>query len=170
MHAMTKHLPEVFNNDSGVASGYRHVSKWVSPGEPLEPKGAFLKWYGLHPVDSPIPDDLSRLARARLLASPLDARGLGFVILHRCGSNFYFLIVCTWRESNELWQTVFYKNGASMNEFEVFPRGDTHIPTLCVWELGPVWHEQGAWERYLLSARDDAAAKDWMADTTSGPI
>jgi hypothetical protein len=167
---MIKHLSEVFTDDSGIAPGYAHASKWVSPAEPLEPKRAFLKWYGLHPEDRPIPENLSHLARSRILASPLEARGLGFVILHRCGSDFYFLIVCTWRESNELWQTVYYKNGDSMHEFEVFPRGGTHIPMLCVWELGPVWHEQGAWERYLRSARDDGAARAWMTDVMSGPV
>ena len=36
---------------------------------------------------------------------------LGFVILHRCGESFYFLLVCTWRNENELWETVWAKDG-----------------------------------------------------------
>src|SRR5438128_599716 len=82
------------------------------------------------------------LARTRLRAAPLAATGLGFVILHRCGESFYFLIVCTWRNSNELWQTVFYKDGEAMKEFALYPRDGEHKPTLCVWELVPVGHEQ----------------------------
>jgi hypothetical protein len=162
-------LSDVFSRDSGIAPGYRHAPKWVTPGEPLEPPGAVLKWYSLHPEDRPVPDAVSRLARARLLASPLDARGLGFVILHRCGNDFYFLIVCTWRVSNEAWQTVFYKDGDSMADFEIFPRKGAHLPMLCVWELAPVWHEKKAWERYLASGRDETAARAWIADTMSGP-
>jgi hypothetical protein len=91
------------------------------------------------------------------------------VILHRCGAAFYFLIVCTWRNSNEMWQTVFYKDGDAMREFALFPREGEHKPTLCVWELVPVWHEQQAWERFLRSPRDTAAAAAWFADRLSGP-
>ena len=163
-------ISDVFAKDSGITPGYIHVPKWVTPGHLLERPTAILKWYDLHPKDKPVPDAISRLARAKLLSEPLEARGLGFVILHRCGKDFYFLIVCTWRESNELWQTVLYKNGDAMEDFDVFPRPGSHLPTLCVWELGPVWHEQGAWQRYLVSSRDDGAARTWMADVLSGPV
>jgi len=163
------HLAEVLQTDLGVDPGYRHGPKRVTPGETLEPQGAVLKWYGLHPDDRPVPDEVTRLARSFLTRTPLEARGLGFVILHRCGADFYFLIVCTWRGSNEVWQTVFYKDGDKMPDFELFPRDGAHKPTLCVWELVPVWHEQGAWERFLLSPRDEAAAQVWLADRYAGP-
>ncbi|HTG35764.1 MAG TPA: hypothetical protein VLB76_22805 [Thermoanaerobaculia bacterium] len=163
------HLSSILETDSGVDSGYRHAPKRLTPGEPLEPSGAVLKWYGLHPDDRPVPEEVTRLARARLLSEPLEARGLGFVILHRCGKDFYFLIVCTWRNSNELWQTVFYKDGDAMADFELFPRGGAHKPTLCVWELVPVWHEQQAWVRFLTSPRDEAAAQVWLSDRFAGP-
>jgi hypothetical protein len=116
-----------------------------------------------------VPEEVTRLARQRLTAAPLEARGLGFVILHRCGEGFYFLIVCTWRGSNEVWQTVFYKDGEAMADFALFPRDGDHKPTLCVWELVPVWHEQGAWVRFLTSPRDEAAAEAWLADRFAGP-
>jgi hypothetical protein len=90
------------------------------------------------------------------------------VILHRCGKDFYFLIVCTWRNSNEIWETVFYKNGDSMTEFALFPRGGTHLPTFCVWELAPVMREKAAWERFLGTSRDVAAATEWLADRGGG--
>ena len=35
----------------------------------------------------------------------------------------------------------------------LFHRDAEHKPTLCVWELVPVQHEQQAWTRFLASAR-----------------
>jgi len=161
-------LARLLATDSGIDPDYRHAPKRVTPGEPLEVRGALLKWYGLHRDDAPVPEAVTRLARTKLTSGPLAASGLGFVILHRCGENFYFLIVCTWRNSNEVWQTVFYKD-AALTEFALFPRDGEHKPTLCVWELVPVWHEQQAWERFLLSGRDEAAARAWLADRLAGP-
>ena|ERR1700681_133449 len=163
------HLAEILATDPGVDAGYRHGPKRVTPGEPLEIPGAVLKWYGLHAGDRPVPGDVTRLARSVLTTTPLEARGLGFVVLHRCGTDFYFLIVCTWRNSNEIWQTVFYKDGDAMPDFKLWPREAAHKPMLCVWELVPVWHEQQAWERFLLSSRDEAAAEAWLADRFAGP-
>jgi hypothetical protein len=169
MTSSATHLARVLATDSGIDSQYRHAPKRVTPGEPLVLPGALLKWYGLHPDDRPIPEDVTRLARTRLEATPLEARGLGFVILHRCGSDFYFLLVSTWRNSNELWETVFYKDGDAMNAFEPFPRDGAHKPTYCVWELVPLMHEQKAWERFLYSARDEAAAEAWLDERYTGP-
>ena len=51
-------------------------------------------------------------------------------ILHRCGEDFYFLLVCTWRNENELWETVWAKNG---DERRLLPavadrgRASTHV-------------------------------------------
>src|ERR1700693_1566382 len=141
-------LARILQTDSGVDPGYKHVSKRATPGEPLEVSGTLLKWYGLHAEDRPAPAEITRLARAYLTKNPLEARGLGFVILHRCGGDFYFLIVCTWRGSNEVWETVFYKDGDAMVDVALFAREKTHKPTFCVWELAPVWHEQLAWVRF----------------------
>lgn len=169
MPRISTHLAHILATDLGVDPAYRHAPKRVVPGEPIETSGALLKWYDVHPEDRPMPDEIARLARAYLLASSLEARGLGFVILHRCGTDFYFLIVSTWRGSNELWETVFYKEGDAMADFALFPRESTHKPTFCVWELVPVWHEQQAWVRFLSSPRDEAAAQEWLGDVVSGP-
>jgi hypothetical protein len=67
-----------------------------------------------------------------------------------------------------MWQTVFYKDGDAMAEFALFPRDGAHKPTLCVWELVPVRHEQQAWTRFLASARDEAAARAWLGDRFAG--
>ena len=169
MTLATTHLAQILETDSGVDPAYRHHPKRATPGEPLQLPGALLKWYGLHADDRPVPAEITRLARSRLAATPLEAKGLGFVVLHRCGTDFYFLIVCTWRNSNEIWQTVFYKDGDAMADFEIFPRDGAHKPTFCVWELVPVWHEQRAWERFLLSSRDEDAAQVWFRDRFAGP-
>lgn len=160
-------LARMLASGSGVEPAYRHGPKCATPGEPLETRSALLKWYALHRDDAPVPDEVTRLARNFLAARRLAASGLGFVILHRCGESFYFLIVSTWRNSNELWETVFYMD-ASMHDFAPFPREGEHKPVFCVWELVPVWHEQKAWERFLLSSRDDAAAAAWLKDRYAG--
>jgi hypothetical protein len=167
MPRMSSHLAEVLAAGASVDPAYRHHPKRVTIEEPLEVPGAVLKWYGVH-ADG-IPESISRLAREHLVKTPLEARGFGFVVLHRCGEGFYFLIVCTWNGSNELWQTVFYKNGDAMAEFALWPRPGQHIPTYCVWELVAVLHEQQAWVRFLSSKRDEAAARAWLANRYSGP-
>ena len=78
------------------------------------------------------------------------------------------MMACTWRNSNELWETVFYKDGDAMQRFEIFPREAAHKPVFCVWELIPVCHEQQAWRRFLASARDVRAAQAWLHDVYTG--
>ena len=75
-----------------------------------------LKWYEIAPADEPVPRPIRALARgsrgARRSASSIALdEELGFVILHRCGESFYFLLVSTWRNDNELWETVWAKDG-----------------------------------------------------------
>lgn len=161
-------LNSILNDDLGVSENYRHGMKQATPGAAMETSGAVLKWYALAPNDRPVPDQIDRLARTYLTKSPLDAKGFGFVILHRCGNDFYFLIVSTWRGNNELWETVFYKNGDAMEDFDLWPREGMHKPTFCVWELAAVWHETKSWERFLLSSRDHQAAETWLKDTYEG--
>jgi hypothetical protein len=168
MISHTSHLARLVETNLGIAESYRHVTKRVTHGESLELSDATIKWYEVYPQDLAVPDEINRLARACLTTTPLEIPGLGFSILHRCGQDFYFLIVCTWRNNNEFWQTVFYKDGDAMSEFAPFPREESHKPTLCVWELVPVWHEQQAWVRFLNSPRDESAAQLWLRDQYSG--
>ena len=164
MNIQASHLASLLATNSGIDAGYRHAPKVAPGGEPLELPGTLLKWYGLHYEDKPIPDAITQLARYYLKKTPLEAGGFGFVILHRCNNDFYFLIVSTWRGNNELWETVFYKNGDKMADFALFPRDGQHKGTYCVWEMQPMWHERAAWETFLNSARDEKAAKAWLAD------
>lgn len=154
---------------------YRHSPKEARPGEALALEGARLKWYDLHRAERPVPAEIRRLARDHLQAEDRAGRlglegDLGFVVLHLCGDSFYFLIVSTWRGSNELWETVYYKQDDAMPGFAIFPREGQHKPTYCVWELGPVLHEKQAWVRFLSSARDLPAEQAYLADQCSGPV
>ena len=129
------YLTNILQRDPGVARQYRHAPKQVTPGDLIETESTVLKWYSLFSEGQPVPADIERLARSYLARTALEAKGLGFVILHRCGNDFYFLIVSTWRGNNEVWETVFYKDGDAMADFALWPRDGMHKPTFCVWEL-----------------------------------
>ena len=135
MTELTANLANILENDSGIDAEYKHAPKHVTPGAVLELPGVVLKWYAVHVQDQPVPEEITKLARSYLTKNDLEAKGFGFVILHRGGEGFYFLIVSTWRGNNEIWETVFYKNGDAMKEFALWPREAVHKPTFCVWEL-----------------------------------
>ena len=158
-----------------VAADYRHVEKRITPGQPIELPRARLKWYRVAPANAPVPAAVDTLARAAVRAAAtgedgVQLGGLGFVILHRCGASFYFLLICTWRGNNEVWETVLAKDGDADPEFRAWPISGPHRPTYCVWELGAVWHEQQAWSRYLRSPRERPDKLAYLADAYSGPV
>jgi hypothetical protein len=159
---------------SAVRADYRHVAKLIRPAPAIELGEAVLKWYDIAPADAPVPCPVQVLARGGLHAAAesgsLDVDGLGFVILHRCGESFYFLIASTWRNDNEVWSTVWAKDGEADRAFRPWPREQPHIPSFCVWELGAVWHEQQAWSRYLRSPRGAAARDAYVRDTFEGEV
>ena len=154
-----------------IPPGYEHVAKVVHPAPPVEAGGGVLKWYDLAEGERPVPAAIRRLARASLGVAVGDdalAGELGFVILHRCGDGFYFLLISSWRNENELWETVWAKPGPEHAAFAPWPVAGQHRPTFCVWELRAVCHEQGAWSRYLRSGRDAVARKEYLKDTYTG--
>ena len=73
------------------------------------------------------------------------------MIFHLCGESFYFLIVLTWRNQNEMWESLYGQDVAKGGGFQLIPQG-THLEVICVWELGAVVHERQAWTEYLMSA------------------
>jgi hypothetical protein len=159
---------------SAVQASYEHVTKAVEPAAPIELGDTVLKWYDLAPADDHVPGPIRALARGSLRAAAdsgaleLDD-DLGFVILHRCGESFYFLLVSTWRNDNELWETVWAKDGDAAC-FRAWQLDGPHRPTFCVWELGAVCHEQRAWSRYLRSPRDPEAREAYLGDLYSGEV
>lgn len=158
-----------------VPPQYEHHDKEIVPATRLTVPGAVLKWYDIQRSDEPIPADIRRMARLFLVdeaeSGALDLRDqLGFVILHRCGGDgFYFLIVAVWRNNNELWEVVYYKD-ASTPGFQPFPRPGSPLGTFCVWELGAVCHEQQAFLRFLRSSRTAPAVQAYLDDQYSGPV
>ena len=155
-----------------VPEAYVHVDKRIVPGEPLHLPGATLKWYDVHRDELPTTAAVRDEARAFVEALaqterlPVDDE-LGFVVLHRCGETFHFLLLQTWRGANEVWESVYATDGDGFGQFVV---EGWHRPTFCVWELGAALHEQQAWIRYLRSPRDDAARAAWLADAYAGPV
>lgn len=159
----------------GVRTGYEHIAKLVVPGQSVALGDAVLKWYEIAPEDAPVPaavGDLARLglADAARLGELRLGDTLGFVILHRCGESFYFLLVSTWQNDNELWETVWAKDGDDDPEFHPWPAEGSHRPTFCVWELGAVAHERSAWTRFLRSRRDRDARLGYLRDSFRGLV
>jgi hypothetical protein len=159
---------------AGVDAGYVHEPKLARP-EPSTMLGdALLKWYDIAPDDDPVPLKVRALAR-RCLRDAVSSRELelgrdtGFVILHRCGEAFYFLLVSTWRNDNELWQTAWAKS-AEDAVFRPWQIGSRHRPTFCVWELGVVLYEREAWTRFLGSGRDETARREYLRDCYIGSV
>lgn len=162
-------------NGLAVHSDNRHDAKLARTGQSVALGDALLKWYEIAPADAPVEPSVSDLARlgladaARLGELRLGGT-LGFVILHRCGEDFHFLLVCTWQNENELWETVWAKDGDGDPGFHPWPLEGSHRPTFCVWELGAVAHEREAWARFLRSPRDRDARLDYLRDAYEGTV
>ena len=157
-----------------TSEAYVHRDKFIEPKQSLSFFGRRLKWYDIGAADRPVPGEIHAMARAFL-----ERRGgegglnelsdFGFVILHRCGEHFYFLIACSWRGNNEIWETVFARD-RDEPDFRDVSRPEPHLPTFCLWELGAICHERRAWRRFLLSERDETAVETWLVDQAEGPV
>ncbi len=156
-------MPEVMQ----VSPSYSHYEKVIRFDGVIDPTVGRLKWYDINRGDQPLEQPIRRLARS-FLSSTLTSDGspsaqeLGFVLLHRCGEGFYFLALCTWRENNELWKTIFFLEADTMEDFALFPQGEPHKDTFCVWELAVVCHEAQAWTTYLASDRTEQDAHRYL--------
>jgi hypothetical protein len=156
----------------GNFPGYAHYPKQATPGIGLRLPGTYLKWYDVAKAETPVPDTISTLARRYIErnAGRLGLDGdLGFAMVHRCGSDFYFLLVSTWRGNNELWESVYAKDGADL-DFYPWPDPGHHRGGFCVWEFEVVRHERNAWVRYLNSPRAEADKRAWLAEIYEGEV
>lgn len=88
-------------------------------------------------------------------------------MLHRAGS-VLLLLLTTWRNTNELWESVYVKTVEETESYRPILFSNEHRGTYCVWELAPVWHERHAWMRFLSSTRDDAAKLAYVNDRFEG--
>ncbi len=158
-----KKTPEMIQ----VSPAYRHYEKTIFSHGVIQQADNRLKWYdiarGKKPIEQPIRDMAKDfLSRQTATIGVPSAQELGFVLLHRCGQGFYFLGLCTWRENNELWKTVFHFDVGKMEGFALFPQGGQHSDTFCVWELAVVSHETLAWATYLRSDRTSQDADTYL--------
>ena len=152
---------------------YVHYDKVIDPGMPITVGGSMLKWYNIAREGEPVPVEIETLARSFIengaeIGRVQNIGELGFVILHRCGPDFYFLLVSSWQNANELWESVYAKTGEAEMAFSLFPLNSPHHATFCVWELAAVWHEQQAWKRFLRSDRNDSAKSTYLDDLYHG--
>lgn len=165
-------VPNLQNLGNVVPEGYTYYEKMITPGEDLSLPTAYLKWYDLYPPDVPITPEQIADSRAFLTAEieKLGIKGeLGFVIMHRAG-DVLLLLLTTWRNTNEMWESVYFKQVDSAVGYASVPFGDQHRGTFCVWELGAVWHERHAWVRFIQSKRDDAAKLAYINDRFTGQL
>lgn len=156
----TAQLAGLGNATAGPAA--RHVG----PGSGLALPGGYLKWYDLHDPDTAIPfntrDQARDFLRGEAAAGRLRLSGeLGFALLHQRADEAYVLLACRWRD-DELWQAAYCREGDGV--FTARPGGIVQG----VAELGVTCHERLAWARYLASARDEAAKRDYLADVFEG--
>lgn len=152
-----------------VAANYVHRDKFATPREGITVGDSRLKWSNVAAPETPVPVEIEALAR-NFLRDAGTSGDLGFVILHRCGESFYFLLVSTWRNENELWETVYAKASAVEAGFRLFTFDSSHRGTFCVWELGVVWHEQQAWKSFLLSKRGPEDVALYLNDLHEGSV
>ena len=167
-------IPHLGRLGNVVPEGYEYVKKLVTPGEGLCLPNAYLKWYDIRRPDVEISQEQSAESRAFLQAEVEAGRlkiegELGFVLLHRAGP-VLLLMPTTWRNTNELWESVYVKHVAQTGGYEPIAFASPHRGTFCVWELGPVWHERHAWVRFLSSTRDEAAKLAYVNDRFSGLV
>lgn len=157
-----------------AAPDYAHYDKFVEPDENISFENATLKWYNLAKADEPVSGKIRDLARDFLekeskKGNLKDFGKSGFVILHRCGNDFYFLLASSWKNGNELWESVYAKTSSDEKDFQIFTfENKLHRGTFCVWELAAVWHEQQAWRRFLLSAKTAKDEADYLLDKYRG--
>lgn len=164
-------------NLSAVPANYQHYPKQGIFQRLLEDGDVTLKYYHLEKPGEPVPPALStdaqNLLRRQIAEGFFESGDCGFVLLHRCGADFHFLLISVWRGANELWEAVWYHHG-DMPAFAPFDpaypaiNGGPTRPVFCVWEMAIVAHEAAAWGRLLSSQRGDADVTAWRADLFEG--
>src|SRR5262245_20060843 len=163
-------------NIIAVDETYRHVPKVSFPGPLLTAGTSRLKWYDVARADTPVDAAMRESAVARISADIENGtlgfdREVGFVVLHRCGAgnDFHFLAPCTWRGSNELWESVYYRD-KTMSAFAPFVQNGPHRGTYCVWEMGPVIYETKEWVRVLKSPRTERDLDTYLSSRFEGEV
>jgi hypothetical protein len=165
-------IPNLASLGNVVPDGYPYYQKLVTPGEDLSLPNVYFKWYDIRRPDVAIAPELVAESRAFVASESqrLNINGdLGFVLLHHCGS-VLLLLVQTWRETNEIWESTSMKDLTRPGGYQPITYPNGHRGAFCVWELGPVWHERNAWVRFLSSPRDTQAKLAYINDRFTGLV
>jgi hypothetical protein len=157
-----------------VEPGGGNEYRVAEPQPSLMLKDAILKWYDIAPPDEPVPLAIRALARRCLRDGTKDGTlgvedGLGFVALQRGADDLYVLSVSTWRDTDELDETIWAK---SRDDVLFHPWADDE-PRRAEYrssELGAFPHEHEAWKAYLRSAQDETARHTYLRDCYSGLV
>ena len=164
---------EMIDQMPSVDPTYNHRAKIARPSGSLQWGNANLKFYDLAEAHLPVMPGTANRATAYLATLPTVDATAGFVILHRCGDSFHFLLLHLWRGNNEIWQAVHFADPpeAGFAPFAAaYPGTGQPRPTLCVWELGIAAHEALSWQRYLFSARQPEDFAAWQADSLASSV
>ena len=165
-------MPQLGDFGNVVPDGYMYREKLVTAGEDLSLPNAYLKWYDIRPPEVEITEEQVSESRAFVAAEAerlTFANELGFVLLHRAGP-VLLLLVTTWRNTNEIWESAYAKEVAAAGGYVAIEFENSHRATFCVWELGPIWHERHAWVRFLSSRRDEQAKLAYISDRFAGMV
>jgi hypothetical protein len=165
-------IPQLGAFGNVVPDGYMYSQKHVTPREDLSVSNAYFKWYDIYPPAVEITPAQRAESRAFVAAEAQRLQfdhELGFVLLHRAGP-YLLLMVMTWRNTNEIWESVYVKDAAQERGYALQEFAGSHRGTFCVWELGPVWHERHAWTRFLSSKRDEEAKLAYINDRFAGLV
>ena len=151
---------------------WQHVEKRIHPGENLRLPDAYFKWYDIRTADQPatpeVGDEAREFLRTEAATGRLELRKeFGHVLLHRCGEK-YFMIVCVWRNKNEMCQAIYAKDQSGFQPYQAAP--GALRATQEVVELDATSHERRAWSRYLQSNRDAAAKQTYIDDACTGQL
>ncbi len=158
-------------DNGGIPSQYVHHRREVRPGEPLVLERGVLKWYEVFRHGEEPKRDLDATARAAVSDLALGGsfplqHGVGFVIVHHSTVSDY-LVACCWHQTQELWHAILIRPADGSAGFrQEWPSRTSG--SFCVWEMAPMWHERNAWERYLLSSREDDAMDAYLNDQLVG--
>lgn len=171
MNVTADNLAELGNVVDGA---YGHVTKRITPRPAFVAPDVYLKWYDLcredQTIDAAADAEARRFLSDEIGAGRLPVSGdLGFAINHLSGEHVHLLLVFTWRNNNEMWESTYYRDARTDEPYRQPPH-TAHRGAICVWEFGVVAHEHVEWTAYLRSARDESAKRAYLESQVSGFI
>src|SRR5690349_2876419 len=105
-------IPHLERLGNVVPEGYAYYEKLGIPGKDISLPGAYLKWYDIRRPDVEIAQELVEESRAFVAAEVERLKlkdELGFVLLHDCRPAL-LLMILTWRNTNEIWESAYAKD------------------------------------------------------------